>query len=244
MPNSPASENADIETSSEDYARRFSGEVGQWLLSVQELGVKKLLGQAKGRSLLDLGGGHAQLAAPLLAAGFKVTVAGSSQVCAERLKPLASNPNFKFEVANLVSLPFKQSSFDCVVSVRYISHCSAWPSFVRELCLAANGPVIIDYPRKGSFNLLYGLLFGLKKKLEGNTRTFLVFKDSEIADEFRKHGYLRTGLIGQFCLPMVLHRRLKRPQVSKILEGICALLCLPRLIGTPALARFEKLKGP
>jgi hypothetical protein len=46
-------ETADIETSSEDYSRRFSGPVGSWFLRVQESATLKMLATRPGASVLD-----------------------------------------------------------------------------------------------------------------------------------------------------------------------------------------------
>ena len=63
----PFPETADIETSNDDYATRFCGKVGAWMLGMQERGVLKLLAAAvpRGAAVLDVGGGHGQLAEPL-----------------------------------------------------------------------------------------------------------------------------------------------------------------------------------
>ncbi|NEO49979.1 MAG: class I SAM-dependent methyltransferase, partial [Moorea sp. SIO4A3] len=54
-------ETADIETSSEDYASRFAGEIGAWLLKVQEDATLKMLTPYPKATILDVGGGHGQL---------------------------------------------------------------------------------------------------------------------------------------------------------------------------------------
>ena len=53
----------DVETASDDYAARFAGPVGAWMLQVQERAVLELIAPWPGASVLDVGGGHAQLAA-------------------------------------------------------------------------------------------------------------------------------------------------------------------------------------
>ena len=58
--------NADIETASDDYASRFSGAIGKWMLKKQSDIVLDLLGNNTKVKLLDVGGGHAKLARPLV----------------------------------------------------------------------------------------------------------------------------------------------------------------------------------
>ena len=49
-----------------------------------------------------------------------------------------------------------------------------------------------------------------------------------------------TGRVGQFFLPMVVHRALKCKPLSAFLEGVCRALGLSRLWGTPVVGRWEK----
>ncbi len=58
-------ETADIETSSDGYANRFGGKTGAWMLAVQERVTKQLLRDVPASAtVLDVGGGHGQLAIP------------------------------------------------------------------------------------------------------------------------------------------------------------------------------------
>ena len=127
-------ETADVETATDDYASRFSGPVGTWMLEVQEHAVNTLLGAPEGRTLLDVGGGHGQLAGPLARAGWRVTVQGSDEVCARRIAPLIKAGTVQFATGDILSLPFEDRSFDCVVSVRLLPHCERWPALIAELC--------------------------------------------------------------------------------------------------------------
>lgn len=68
----------DVETASEDFARRFTGPVGRFFLEVQAEAVLDLLGARPGE----------RLCLPLLTAGHEVWVHGSRPVCAARLATL------------------------------------------------------------------------------------------------------------------------------------------------------------
>src|SRR5215216_5214878 len=100
-------EDADIGTSSEDYARRFTGAVGRWFIETQTRITLSFLGALPvGASILDVGGGHAQITPLLLERGYEVTVAGSDPGCGARLQPWLSNRRCRFEVADLLALPY------------------------------------------------------------------------------------------------------------------------------------------
>src|SRR4051794_30397083 len=148
-------EDADTAPPSEDSARRFTGAVGRWFVETQTrltLGVLSAL--PAGASVLDVGGGHAQIAPPLIERGYEVTVVGSDPVCGARLAPWISNGTCKFEVANLRALPYPDRSFDAVVCLRLLPHSVDWNGLIAELCRTARRSVVIDYPSLRSANLL------------------------------------------------------------------------------------------
>ena len=230
-------ETADIETSSDGYAARFAGPVGEWMLGVQESIVVSWVRDNSPDAVLDVGGGHGQLAVPLARAGDKITVLGSDPVCAKRIETEVRDGKIKFQVGNVIALPFPDQSFDMVVSVRLLPHCERWPEFIRELCRVARKSVVVDYPLESK---AAAVLFGAKKKLEGNTRTWLSFSHAAIQTEFEKNGYRLKRRTGQFILPMVLHRTLKCRAISSFLESICRDLGLTRRWGSPVLTEMER----
>jgi ubiquinone/menaquinone biosynthesis C-methylase UbiE len=236
------SQKADIETSSEDYARRFSGEVGEYFLSVQEeitLGLLKPWPKAK---ILDVGGGHAQLAVPLIKNGFNVTVAGSDESCRRRLDKFLQPGSFEYYTCNLLNLPFEDNSFEVAISFRLLTHEENWELQLSELCRVAKHTVIIDYPDTKSFNIFYDILFRVKKKFEGNTRVYRNFSSKEIIEEFRKNNFVNPVIKPEFFLPMVVHRAIKRVFILKNIENFFAMLGLTKLFGSPVILRVATRK--
>jgi 2-polyprenyl-3-methyl-5-hydroxy-6-metoxy-1,4-benzoquinol methylase len=231
---------ADIETSSEDYARRFAGPVGAWMLKLQEDIVTSLLAATPAATILDVGGGHGQLAAPLCARGSNVTVHGSDSLCAKGIQPLLQTGACRFITGNFLDLPCADKSFDVALCFRLLTHCDEWRALVRELCRVAKHRVIIDYPATQSVNAIAPMLFSAKKKLEGNTRTWRSFTHAEIKEAFVRHGFALTGLHKQFFLPMALHRALRLAPLSALLERACRLIGLTRAYGSPVIADFHR----
>ena len=233
----PRREAPDIASSTDEYASRFLGPTGEYLLEVQTRAVMALAGPWRGGSVLDVGGGHAQLCAPLLAAGCDVTVQGSDDSCFERVRR-----RFGDRVAcaegDLLRLPFPDRSFDLVVSVRMLAHVADAERFVAELCRVARAAVIVDYPDLWSVNAFTPLLYPLKKRLEGNTRTYRIYRRRVLTASFARNGFGRPRAIGQFFWPMALHRALGRPSVSRALEALPAAVRLNRLVGTPMVLRL------
>jgi SAM-dependent methyltransferase len=236
---SSVSETADIETASAGYASRFKGSVGAWMLARQSRLILDQLPPAPA-TVLDVGGGHGQLTAPLVDAGYRVTVQGSAPVCRERIAPLIQAGRIEFVESSILALPFPDRSFDAVVSVRLLPHCLRWPELIAELCRVARQIVVVDYPRQSGLQRRAPFLFRLKKGLEGNTRTWLSFRDEQVAEAFAARGWRRTACVGQFLFPMVLHRALRCRALSAALEKPGCLMGLTGRSGSPVIAVFER----
>ena len=114
---------------------------------------------------------------------------------------------------------------------------------MAELCRVANRMVVVDYSDVRSFNIFYTLLFPWKKKIEGNTRTFLCFKPGEVPAELARHGFGRTAVRRQFFVPMVVHRALSRLRISRGLERASRFLGLTRAFGSPVVLALSERKS-
>jgi 2-polyprenyl-3-methyl-5-hydroxy-6-metoxy-1,4-benzoquinol methylase len=234
-------ETADIESSSDDYARRFAGPSGAWMLEVQERGFLGLLSGHPGVTVLDVGGGHGQLAVPLARRGWQLTVLASDPSCRHRVEAAVKEGLLRFAVGDLLRLPFPDRSFDTVVSVRMLTHCRRWEEFVAELCRVARRSVIVDYPTSESANRIAPALFGAKKKLEGNTRLWRLFRHREVEAAFSAAGFRVHERRPQFLFPMVLHRLLRFLPVSKALEGAASAVGLTRRWGSPVILEARRV---
>jgi 2-polyprenyl-3-methyl-5-hydroxy-6-metoxy-1,4-benzoquinol methylase len=235
-------ETADIETSSDDYASRFSGEVGEYFLKIQLDILLSLLEPHLGRkaTILDVGGGHAQLAVPLVKMGYNVTVTGSHDSCRRRLSEQLPEAAFSYQTCDMLHLPFADNSFNIVIAFRLVPHVENWQLLLAELARVSSGVVIVDYPDIRSANIMNFLFFRLKKLLEGNTRPFGLFRRKQILQEFASNGMGQPEIIPEFFLPMVLHRKLGSAGISRFLERFCRSVGLTRLFGSPIVLRVAK----
>lgn len=231
-------ETADIHTSTDEYAGRFRGASGAWMLSTQLRLTRKLLAPYPVTEMLDVGGGHGQLANPLSEASWKVTVLGSDESCAHRIQGNIDAGRIRFQVANLIDLPFPDKSFDVVLCFRLLTHCERYPTLVKELCRVARKAVVVDYPTGESVNAIAPMFFGAKKKFEKNTRTWRLFRHAEVRELFAANGFKRSAIKKQFFFPMVVHRMLKAKVASAAAEGVARALGLTAWLGSPAIARF------
>ncbi len=234
-------ETPDIETSSENYAHRFSGPAGKYLLSQQQKALLKVFDKAEFKSVLDVGGGHGQLAPIFAERGSQVTILSSDLVCYKKIQSLTNKFYIKCVTGDLINLPFPDNSFDLVVSVRLLSHISDWKKLIAEFCRVSKKSVILDYPELKSLNLLTPLLFKVKKKIEGNTRTYHSFSKNMLDTEFNYHNYKISRRECQFILPMFLHRFTNSPSFLQKTEEYCKKIGLTSSFGSPAIIRADKL---
>lgn len=235
-----ATETPDIETSSADYARRFAGSAGSYLLDVQERTIAAALEGLTPGTVLDVGGGHGQLVQMFRARGWTPTIHGTDAACERNLRDLHGQQECAFLKGDLFALPVADRSFDLVVAVRLVPHVAAWPRLIAEMCRVARRSIVIDYPSKFALNALTPLLFGLKKSLEGNTRTYTSFTRSELCAEFAKHGFTFAREVKQFFLPMVVHRMAAGGAPTRAVEAVCRALGLTALAGSPVILRVDR----
>lgn len=235
-------EDADIESSSEKYARRFEGPVGRWFVDSQtRITLECLAGLPAGSTVLDVGGGHAQVAPPLVEAGYRVTVVGSDPVCGQRLEPLTSAGRCRFDVGDLQALPYGPESFDAVVCYRMIAHSVDWRRLIGELCRVARHRVIVDYPARRSVNVASNALFTIKHSIErGTTRPFALFGRGEVSRAFSDAGFAVSSTRPQFFLPMALYRLAGSVRMARTAEGLARSLALTGLLGSPVIVRADR----
>lgn len=233
-------ETPDIETSSAEYARRFAGPAGRYLLEVQSSTIATALRDMTPGTVLDVGGGHGQLVDPLTRLGWEVTVHGTDSVCEQNLRNLHGKKTCTYLNGRLFELPVADRSFDLVIAVRLLSHVPDWPRLLKELCRIAKRAVVLDYPSKGGLNALTPLLFGLKKSLEGNTRTYASFSRTDLSTEFATHGFVFKEEIKQFFLPMVVHRVGKGSWPLRTAERLFRFTGLTALAGSPVILRMDR----
>jgi SAM-dependent methyltransferase len=241
----PPVEDADIEAATDAYAARFAGPVGAWFLAVQGRTMLELLpGGPAPLRVLDVGGGHAQLVPYLLEAGHDMTVLGSHPRCAARLTEWLRLRRCRFHVGNLAATPYADAAFDVVLSFRMLAHVTDWRGFLGELCRVASRSVIVDYASLRSLNRFAGMSFGMKRRLEPDTRTFRTFDPATLRDAFAERGFRVAESRAQYMLPMVLHRTIGSIRVARALEGVARQAGLTRRLGSPVIVRADRESGP
>lgn len=230
----------DLISSTDVYANRFSGPVGAWLLDRQSKVVSGLMAPWPHASVLDVGGGHAQLSPMLMSAGHDLTTLVSSSQAAQRLLRVTGG-KARVLTGDLSCAGLAADSFDVVVAVRMMAHMPDQRAFLQGLCRIARHAVIVDFPTNAGFNALTPLLFHAKKLIEKDTRRYRNISCATVAGIMSENGFRADARVGEFVLPMVLHRMFKRPSMSKGLEGLAS--PLSKYIGNPVIMRARRV-GP
>lgn len=244
MGRSDGPETPDVESSSPQYAERFAGEIGGYFLETQTRIFLKLLEPLPGRRVLDVGGGHAQLARPLVERGYRYTVFGSPEASRERLETVLGPGRYEYACGDLLDLPFPDRSFDHVVAFRMLPHLRSWRRFLEEMCRVARCGVILDYPDRRSLNAFTGALFWAKKAAEQTTRSYQLFHRSDLQEVLRDQSFGKTRFEPQFFLPMVVHRILGSAKLARGVEAPCRWVALTKHYGSPVIVRAVRSGRP
>ncbi len=231
---------ADLDPSSDRYRERFSGPAGAFLLSRQTAALQSLLHDLPGASILDIGGGHGQCARPLLAAGHPVTVLSSSRAAWGQIAQI-DHPRLDRQVGPLLRLNFDDKSFDVVLAFRMMAHVGDWETLLAEMSRVARRAVIVDFPLQGGANRVKPLLFWAKKRAERNTRDYATMARRDVHACLVRHNFGVKAEVGQFVLPMVIHRMLKAPRFSDGCENVLRAFGLDQAFGSPVVLRADRM---
>jgi hypothetical protein len=230
----------DIDSASDNYAKRFSGVAGEWLLKKQQTLTQQHLLALNAKRVLDVGGGHAQNVEPIEALNIPLTVSGSDAICQNRVLELSHSQQTDFMLGDLDNLPTADQSYPIVISYRIVSHMLDWRGFIDELTRVSSDAVIIDFAAKRSINWFSELAYKLKRGKEGDTRRFNVLAQADVNAAFANNGFSLIKRSPQFFFPMAIHRALKNPKLSNLLEVLAYYLGLNALFGSPIISTYQR----
>ncbi|MGQ9635685.1 MAG: methyltransferase domain-containing protein, partial [Bryobacteraceae bacterium] len=114
---------------------------------------------ARSRRVLDAGCGTGYGSAELARAAFHVVGADLSPEAVEYARHQYAAPNLDFVQADCTQLPFRDGSFDLIVSFELIEHLDDWRSLLRELrrVLAPAGQCVISTPNRDTYTEIRAL---------------------------------------------------------------------------------------
>ena len=225
----------DVHSSNDSYALRFQGGIGTFFLDIQTREIVNVILGSRAKSVLDVGGGHCQIAKPITDLRLDVTVTGSTDECEQRLRRQLSHDRYTFVKTPLLPLSFETKSFDVCTSIRMMSHLDDWPKLIAELCRVARSAVVIDFSSQTWSRGFSRFLLAAKRSVEPDTRSFLTQSMVEIRREFASHGFHVKRAYRQFAIPMALHRLIGIPQFSRSAESLLRQFRVTKYVGSPVI---------
>ncbi len=236
----PAREDADVVTSSDEYARRFAGDVGRFFLDVQAAVTLSLLRDLPHARVLDVGGGHGQLAGPLLDAGHELTVLGSDPSCEARVRELHGGR------ARALRRGGPPGAGPARPLLRRRARVS--PAAARRALAGARRDARPARAARGDRGLPDAAQrqrrrrSAVRPEAGASSRTRGPSPSSATSRSeraFAASGFRRTARRPQFLFPMALHRATGSAALARGLESSARALGLTGLLGSPVIARFE-----
>jgi ubiquinone/menaquinone biosynthesis C-methylase UbiE len=138
-------------------------------------------------------------------------------------------------------LPFPDAAFDVVLAVRLLAHVTAWRELLAEMARVAGRAVVVDFPVRGALHALAPALFGAKRRVEGNTRPYFDYHPDEIVQALAAQGFETAAVVRQFAMPMVVHRALRAPGLSRRMEALARASGITARTGSPVLLRAGRI---
>lgn len=215
--------------------RRFGGPIGALVHEREERALLDLLGEVRGRRVLDVGTGTGRAALALARRGAEVTgVDASAQMLAKaRERALAESAPIVFDTGDAHALAFPDRAFDAVVSLRVLMHTPDWRRVLAELCRVSGDLVVFDYPALVSAAAFQAAARRVRLALGGQVEAYRVFSDTAIRGELARHGFRVARSERQFALPIALHKLVGSRSVSERVESALSAIGVRRAIGSP-----------
>jgi ubiquinone/menaquinone biosynthesis C-methylase UbiE len=113
----------------------------------------EILKTISGKNVLEVGCGRGYLAGLIAESGFNIT--GCDIVISK--KTVKKYPVVKFVEGNIEKLPFKDKSFDTVISTHTLEHVQNLPQAISELRRVAKHELIIVVPRQRPYKYTFSL---------------------------------------------------------------------------------------
>jgi len=224
---------------------RFGGPIGQLIQQRQEATLLPILGDPRGKTVLDIGAGTGRVAISLALSGAKVTAldASAEMLAIARQKAKACGADISLQQGDAHLLPYPDLSFDVVVSFRLLIHVVDWKKVIGEFCRVAKETVVFDFSPWGSFALLHPPYLHLKKFLNKEIQTYRTLRVAAIERELRMHRYRLVSTHREFVLPLAVHRKINSVKFTTATEGFLSRLKIDSFFGGPLTIKANREEG-
>jgi len=145
--------------------------------------VQYAIEMVEGKMVLDIGCSSGAITKKIAEKDHKILGIDVLKSSIDIAKEFSSHPNATYEVRDLVTNPFPENSFDCILFLETIEHVENPAQYLKEFhrILKPNGRLILSTPNATSLkNLFYALSYRKKEKQNRVTK--------EISVEAKKTG--------------------------------------------------------
>jgi SAM-dependent methyltransferase len=222
--------------------RRFGGPIGELVASTQAQVVAGMIGELRGRRILDVGTGTGRAALMFARAGARVTAVDASAEMLQVARARAAGEQISVRLlrGDAHDLQFADRSFEIAVCLRVLMHAPDWPRCLAELCRVADRLVVFDYPSAASAAALESLARRAKQAFGGRTEPYRVLRRGAVAHALRRSGFRVRSVHRQFVLPIRVHRLIGSPRLTERSERLLERAGLRRLCGSPVTVCAER----
>jgi ubiquinone/menaquinone biosynthesis C-methylase UbiE len=226
---------ADPETARTFDSERFGSAIGEFIKQTQERIVFSTLPDVSGWRVIDIGAGTGRFTIAFLDRGSDVTACDAS---AEMLNVLQSkiakgSRSVQTETIDAQELTFPDKSFDCAVSFRLLMHVIDWQKALSEICRVSKDWVVFDFPARRGFLRLTPLFHFLRKPFSNNLQAYKILSLPEVQQILRSNNFNIVSQDDGYFLPIVVHRMMRSPGLSRTVEKAFAGIRLTKLFGSP-----------
>jgi ubiquinone/menaquinone biosynthesis C-methylase UbiE len=223
-------------------ALRFSGPIGRFLLDTQERLLAEAFAPLPSRRIVDVGTGTGRAAIGLASGGASVVGldASAEMLDVARRRASAAALDVAFGIADAHDLPLATRSVDGAVCLRVLMHAIDWRRCLAELCRVARWRVIVDFPAFGSFAAIESAARRARRAAGHSIEAYRVIREAEVRRRFAAHGFRVVAVRRQFVLPIALHKKIGRFEVTQAIEQRLATVGLLRLLGSPVTMVAER----
>lgn len=227
-------------------AARFSGVIGRTIAAHQLEFVISQIGDLHDVTILDVGAGTGRTALPLSQKDARVVAADASVKMLAILKEKAFLQGIPIRISRIDAhcLPFRDRSFDTVLSFRMIMHVVDWKRTVSELCRVADRLVVLDFPPRCGFAGLAPLIHPLIRPFNPNHQSYNVFNIAEVSRTLADAGFNVTAVDRHLVLPFGLHRLINSSVFTRISETILQKIGLRDIFGAPVTLVARRKDAP
>jgi ubiquinone/menaquinone biosynthesis C-methylase UbiE len=184
------------------YDQRWHKKGGRYTYETQLDIFKKLLGNAQGKKILEIGCGTGRFSALLASSGNDVTLLDLSYFMLLEAQKKIAVP-WRGVNSSIYHLPFSLSSFDVIVSINVLNHLEDLETAIQEISrlLKPGGKLIINFSNLFSYYIIPGLLVNLSKKSIGREVYSRWITYRKISDILEKSDLKIVQHIGNVHIP-------------------------------------------